>query len=44
MNFGYCDNMNYDTGTHSGQDNAYYQLKDYDLVAIEANSDMIGSM
>jgi FkbM family methyltransferase len=41
MNIGYCDNLVYDVGMHTGQDTAYYLFKGYDVVAIEANPELV---
>jgi FkbM family methyltransferase len=41
MNISYCDNLVYDVGMHTGQDTAYYLFKGYDVVAIEANPQLV---
>ncbi|MDP6673512.1 MAG: FkbM family methyltransferase [Gammaproteobacteria bacterium] len=41
MTVGYCDNLIYDVGMHTGQDTAYYLFKGYDVIAIEANPALV---
>ncbi len=41
MNSGYCDNLVYDVGMHTGQDTAYYLSKGYDVIAVEANPELV---
>jgi FkbM family methyltransferase len=41
MKAGYCDNLVYDVGMHTGEDTGYYLFKGYDVIAIEANPKLV---
>ena len=41
MSNGYQENLIYDVGMHVGQDSAYYLSKGFDVIAIEANPELV---